>query len=95
MTTKEVPTNQAGLEKAIDSLLSEMQGFSGDTEEYGKMATQLERLYKLKEIDAPRRVSPDTLATVITNLAGILLIIKYERLNIITSKALGFVAKLR
>ena len=30
-----------------------------------------------------------------TNLAGILLILNYERISIVTSKSLGFVAKLR
>ena len=47
-------------------------------------------------LDANRvewKVSPDTILIIVGNLAGILLILKYEKLDIITSKALGFVIK--
>lgn len=50
---------------------------------------------KRHEIDKPDRVSKDTLAIIGANLAGIAIIIGYERLNVITSKAIGFVSKLR
>ncbi|HRX15969.1 MAG TPA: hypothetical protein P5123_06625 [Spirochaetota bacterium] len=40
-----------------------------------------------------RKVKPDTIAIVMTNLIGIGMILGYERVNIITSKALGFVLK--
>jgi len=83
------------LDEAIDLVLSEMQTISSDSDEYAKMIVQLERLYKLKEIDSPKRVSPDTLAIVAGNLAGILLILNFERAGVVTSKALSFVMKLR
>lgn len=86
------PTN---LEKAIDQLLSEMANFSGDDDEYAKMADQLEKLYKLKAIDKPDRVDANTLALIAGNLAGIVMIVGYERANVVTSKALGFVRQLR
>lgn len=38
-------------------------------------------------------VSPDTVLTVAGSLAGILLIISYEKADILASKALGFVLK--
>ena len=40
-----------------------------------------------------RRVSPDTMAIVAGNLLGIALIVGHERMNVVTSKALGFVLK--
>lgn len=40
-------------------------------------------------------ISPDTLAIIAANLAGIGLILSYERFNIVTSKAIGFIQKLR
>lgn len=52
---------------------------------------QLKRTEALK----PDRVSADTWAMVGANIAGIVLIIGYERLNVITSKALGFILKSR
>jgi hypothetical protein len=88
-------TEKSGLDKAIDEIFSEMQGFTADAEEYSKMTLQLERLYALKQIDCPNRVSPDTLTIVIGNIVGIVLIIGYERSNILTSKALNLLFKLR
>lgn len=94
MFTKKV-REQTGLEKAVDKVLTEMQRFGSTEDEYAKMTIQLERLYKLKEIDTPKRVSPDTMALIAGNLAGILLILGYEHANVLTSKALNFVVKLR
>jgi septal ring factor EnvC (AmiA/AmiB activator) len=49
-----------------------------------------------READAkPDRLSKDTLAIVAGNIAGIMLIIGYERVNVIASKALAFVMKSR
>lgn len=39
------------------------------------------------------KISPDTLAVVLCNLVGILLILNHEKIDIVTSKALGFVMK--
>lgn len=94
MFTKKSPETEE-LDKAITKVLLDMQKFSSDTEEFAKMTAQLERLYKLKEIESRKRVSPDTLALIAGNLAGIVLIISYERAHVITSKALGFVMKAR
>lgn len=92
MFTKKTP-EQTGIEKAIDLILEEMLTKSSTDDDYIKMTAQLEKLYKLKEMDSPKRVSPDTLAVIAGNIAGILLIINYERAHVITSKALGFVMK--
>lgn len=84
------------LEDTIDNLLSEMAGFAGHSEEYSKMASQVQKLYELKEHDAPKqRISPDTLMTVGGNLLAVLIIVGYERANVITSKALGMIFKVR
>lgn len=50
---------------------------------------------KLSEINKPDRVSADTWALVGANLAGIFMIIGYERFNVIASKALGFIRQIR
>lgn len=39
------------------------------------------------------KVTPDTVLIVLCNLLGIILILKHEKIDIITSKALGFVMK--
>lgn len=55
------------------------------------LSTSLEEYNKL--IAAKWKVSPDTLAVVFGNLAGILLILNFEKLDIVRSKAMSFVLK--
>lgn len=80
------PPADPELKTAIDNVYSEMAGSDSHTEEYAKSVDQLIKLYSLKE--APRRVSPDTLAVVLGNILGIILIVGHERTHIVTSKAL-------
>ena len=94
MQIRKSKPEKSGLDLAIDNILSEMQGFTADADEYDKMTVQLERLYKLKEIDRPERVSRDTMAVVFGHIFGIAMIVGYERTNILTSKALTFMLKL-
>ncbi len=93
MFTKKM-NEPTGLEKAIDSVLSEMEALNSDDAEYAKMVDQLEKLYKIRNNNT-NRVSPDTLAIIAGNIAGILLIIHHEKANVVTSKAMSFVMKLK
>ena len=51
----------------------------------------------MKEADLERRgkISPDTVIMVAGNLAGILLILNFEKVGVVTSKAMGLLIKLR
>lgn len=89
------PKNEDGLDDAMAILLSDMKDFTGSDEEYAKMVRQLDTLSKIKVQNKPDRVSMDTLATVSGNIAGILLILHFEKINVVTSKALSFVMKAR
>lgn len=48
---------------------------------------------KQQEFEKPDRVSKDALVAAAASIAGIVIIIGYERVNIIASKALGFVLR--
>jgi hypothetical protein len=87
--------HETGLEKAINDILVQMSTTSPDNKEYSAMCDQLVKLYELKKIDLPQQVSPDTLVIVAGNLLGILLIVNYEKMEILTSKALSLVLRLR
>lgn len=95
MFEKRTDESQHQLDITITELMNDMKAMDGDSEEYATCMNRLERLYKLKEKNAPRRISPDTLVLVGGNLAGILIIVAYEHGRVITSKALGFAGKLR
>lgn len=99
MFTKKQSNNTIGVSNAIDELLVEMHEQDKDSEIYAAMVSQLEKLYGLKEIDckvdAGSRVSMDTLTIVAGNVFGILMIVGHERANVVTSKALTLLTKLR
>lgn len=84
-----------GLERVIDDILTRMSTTSADSKEYAAMSDRLVQLYELKKYDASRRVSPDTLVIVAGNLLGILMIVNYEKMNVMSSKALNLLMRLR
>lgn len=76
--------------------LKEMEILSRDQDLHASRLLKADELaLKTKESNKPDRVSRDTLALVVANLTGIALIIGYERVNVIASKALGFIARTR
>lgn len=86
-------TTKSPLETELDRLLNELANEEPDTERYDRIADQVAKLYKLKEVDSKNKISADTLVTAATSLAGIALIVGYEHGHALTSKALGFVIK--
>lgn len=96
MITKVKPALSASLQDLINDLQEQMLETNYDTEEYARMLNQLSTLYKLKELDRPKpQISRDTLVLVAGNLVGILMILNYEKVGVVTSRAIGFVTKLR
>jgi hypothetical protein len=86
--------SKSTLDKEIDRLISTMSSWQASEEEYATMVKNLEALIKLKTLEeSTRRVSPDTVAIVTANLLGILLTLKYEELNVLTSKAMALIIK--
>ncbi len=94
MFTRQPNPLDVKLDEAIEQVLNELKSEDSQTEKYARMREQLTELYKIKNENRSRRVSPDTLATISANLLGIGVIVGYEQKHIITSKALGFVRKL-
>lgn len=87
--------NTTRLDDAINELFDVLQRLEPDTPEYDKVSNQLEKLYQIQANvkTGKDRLSKDTLAMVIGNLAGILLIVNYERLDVITTKAFSLILK--
>lgn len=87
------PREQTGVEEAIDGLLKNMSNADEATPEYAAMVDQLVKLHALKMNENRPRISPDTMANVVANLAGIFIIVGHERAHIVTSKALAFIKR--
>jgi hypothetical protein len=83
------------LDQEIDRALTQLSNLNVDSEEYEKLLERVTKLHKMKAESKPSGVSPDTALLAATNLAGILMIINYERIHVISTKALGFVGRTR
>jgi hypothetical protein len=85
------------LQTQIDDLYSQLAGFEGFDENYDKITDQIKKLQllqaELKKSSPAWRPSPDAVVGVVGSLAAVLLILKYEEADSVTSKALGFIIK--
>lgn len=79
-------------EKALAAAYEELDALNADSDEYAKI---MDQIVKLEEL-APKKetfLKADTVALIASNLLGIGLILGFEKANVVTSKALGFVTK--
>ena len=103
-------TKESPLRKEIHRVLQEMETADPETKEYQFVAGNLRTLMEIEALEAkteresapepvlpePKKtVSPDTILLVAGNLLGILAVLNYERVHVVTSKALGFILKPR
>lgn len=89
------PLEKTKLQVSIDRAHSELQHLDPASDEYGVILDRVTKLHKMLDAERPARVSPDTLVSATASIVGIILILHYERLEIVTTKALGFVPKPR
>lgn len=95
MFKKSAPKYQLMLESELEHLIGALKITTVDDAKYAQTLTAIERLYQMMDDKKSSKVSPETRASIAANLVGILMIIKHERVNVITSKALGFVIRSR
>lgn len=98
MFTPKFKSAPTALEMEIDRLLLALEKMPvKNSEEYSDTADQLVKLYKLKEVDnnSKTRISADKLAEIAGSLLGVLAVINYERIHVLSTKAIGFVTKVR
>lgn len=87
--------SQTPLEFAVNRAIRSLSMYETDSEEYRKALDALVQLHKMKEDERPKPVSRDTLVTVGANILGILMIIRHEHVNVVTSRAIGMLPRLR
>lgn len=87
--------NLKGLENEIDSLLEEMAVTDRESEEYRRMSESLEKIGKAKSYE--KTSDPIDWNEILVNMTGILipivLIMNYEKLDVVATKAFGLVRK--
>ena len=65
-----------------------------DSDKYKLLLDRLVTLNSLKEDNSRAKLSGDVKATILANLAGIVILMNHERAHVITTKALSFLPKL-
>lgn len=94
---KKPEAKSTALDEAIDGLVLELAGADEGSEEEARIADSIKKLSEAKAVllnaDQPDFVKADTVVTVAGSLLGIIAILSFEHVNVITSKALGFVVK--
>jgi hypothetical protein len=82
------------LDEVIERITQEMDKVGPYSPEYPKLIGHLQRIVTLRNQErGDRRISPDVVITAVANLLGIGIIVAYERMHVMTSKAVGFVLK--
>lgn len=83
-------------DKPIDKCLEDMETFGPDDAEFEQRLGHLERLSKLKDAERQKsKVSPDTMAVVLGNLATVLAIVAYEQKHVMTTRAKEFILRVK
>jgi hypothetical protein len=83
------------LERILDRTLRNLDGHEIGSTEYQKTLEAAIKLHRMKEEEKTKSVSKDTLLVVAANLLGIILIIKHEDVNVISSRAMNLILKPR
>lgn len=81
------------IDLATEELIEKLRSLDPSTEQYSAAVKNLEVLEKAKSHKKDMSISPDVALTVGGNLVGILAVLNFERLGVVTSKAIGMVLK--
>lgn len=93
---KKKTTEQTAIDKAIEEAYTQLAKHTAGTDEHNAIVKQIVEFEKiLAEKKKSRTISPDTMLIVGANIVGILLVLNFEKADVITSKAFGLIGKLK
>jgi hypothetical protein len=99
MFNKQTDINADSLKHAIERLFDQLSTTPVDDPKYALIRAEINELYPNRETDAKvastKRMTPDAKATILANLAGIVMIVNYERAAVLTSKAITLIKTLK
>lgn len=82
------PQSQRVMDEEIERLAAKLGTISPLSEDYATILNRLSLLTKARAEKNERAISMDTVLTVVANIAGMLLVLNYEKLNVISTKAI-------
>ena len=81
------PQGMIDLDKEIERLVNQLSCMSPVEENYAKVADNIKVLCEAREKKNDRTISTEMLIGILANVAGLLLVLNYEKTGAITSKA--------
>jgi hypothetical protein len=88
---KKPPT---ALDLEIERMFRKLKTEDPTTEEYEALLDRTSRLHKMQTEAQSNQVSRDPAVLAATNLAGVLLVINYERLHVVSKSAMALVKRI-
>ena len=81
------------IDDEINRVIEKLGSMEPETKDYESASKNLEGLCRARSCKTDRSIDPDTIILALTNILGILLILNYEKLNVVSSKTLGLILK--
>lgn len=82
------------IDASIDKALTEMDYYEASSEEFTRAARNIETLAKAKsELDS-KRISSDAVLGAVGSFGTVLLVLHFEKLGVVTSKAFSIATKI-
>lgn len=92
---KKKKNEEPNVNELIQLLQAQIKDLDVTDERYPKLIEQLDKLYKIRAHEAPEKWSKNTFVSAGANILGIVLILGYEQINVVSSKAFGLLTKPR
>lgn len=83
------PKNNISVE--VDRVVAFLSNIDPNSEEYTQAAQNLKTLCEARAKKQAAIIEPEVLITVCANLLGIVLILRHEQFNVVTTKAMSFI----
>ncbi len=84
---------QKDIESEIEHILARLEELSPESEEYTRAVKNLDTLHACRSYKTNTWLNYEVLIPAAVNILGILLVINYERVGIVTSKAMSLVGR--
>lgn len=81
------------IDEEIKHILEHLEGLSPDSNEYTAAVKNLDTLCAARSYKSNTWLNYEVLIPAAVNILGILLVLNYEKLGIVTSKAMGMVGR--
>lgn len=83
------------LDKEVKRLFDQLKGLEPGTDEYNRVANEIKMFYDAKGMDkSKQKVDINVLIKAACYIGGLVLIMKYEEVRVITTKAFSHIARL-